>query len=63
MAKFDISGSASRQTGLSQQDRNNAIRMEFEPYSKPPQQPQEQTARIEPMREYVKPPTAQEQGA
>jgi hypothetical protein len=58
MAKFDISGSASRQTGLSQQDRNNAIRMEFEPYSKPPQQPPEQTARIEPMSEYVKPPTA-----
>jgi hypothetical protein len=58
MAKFDISGSASRQTGLSQQDRNNEIRMEFEPYSKPPQQPPEQTARIEPMSEYVKPPTA-----
>jgi hypothetical protein len=58
MAKFDISGSASRRTGLSQQDRNNAIRMEFEPYSKPPQQPLEQTARIEPMSEYVKPPTA-----
>jgi hypothetical protein len=57
MAKFDISGSASRQTGLSQQDRNNAIRMEFEPYSKPPQQPPEQPARIEPMSEYVKPPT------
>jgi len=57
MAKFDISGSASRQTGLSQQDRNNAIRMEFEPYSKPPQQPSEQAARIEPMSEYVKPPT------
>lgn len=58
MAKFDISGSASRQTGLSQRDRNNAIRMEFEPYTKPPQQPPEQTARIEPMSEYVKPPTA-----
>ena len=58
MAKFDISGSASRQTGLSQQDRNNAIRMEFEPYTKPPQQPPEQTARIEPMSEYVKPPAA-----
>jgi len=58
MAKFDISGSVSRQTGLSQQDRNNAIRMEFEPYSKPPQQPPEQAARIEPMSEYVKPPTA-----
>ena len=58
MAKFDISGSASRQTGLSQQDRNNAIRMEFEPYSKPPQQPPEQTARIEPMSDYVKPPAA-----
>jgi hypothetical protein len=57
MAKFDISGSASRQTGLNQQDRNNAIRMEFEPYSKPPQQPPEQAARIEPMSEYVKPPT------
>ena len=58
MAKFNISGSASRQTELSQQDRNNAIRMEFEPYTKPPQQPPEQTARIEPMSEYVKPPTA-----
>jgi len=58
MAKFDISGSASRQTGLNQQDRNNAIRMEFEPYTKPPQQPPEQAARIEPMSEYVKPPTA-----
>jgi hypothetical protein len=58
MAKFDISGPASRQTGLSQQDRNNAIRMEFEPYSKPPQQQPEQTARIEPMSEYVKPPAA-----
>jgi hypothetical protein len=57
MAKFDISGASSRQTGLGQQDRNNAIRMEFEPYTKPP----EQTARIEPMSEYVKPPTAPEQ--
>lgn len=56
MAKFDISGSSSRQTGLSQQDRNNAIRMEFEPYTKP----QEQTARIEPMSEYVRPPTVPE---
>jgi hypothetical protein len=54
MAKFDISGSSSRQTGLGQQDRNNAIRMEFEPYTKPAQQPQ----RTEPMNEYVKPPTA-----
>jgi hypothetical protein len=53
MAKFDISGSSSRQPGLGQQDRNNAIRMEFEPYTKPP----EQTARIEPMSEYVRPPT------
>jgi hypothetical protein len=61
MAKFDISGSASRQTDLSQQDRNNAIRMEFEPYSKPPRQPQEQAAKTEPMSEYVKPPTAPEQ--
>jgi len=59
MAKFDISGSSSRQTGLGQQDRNNAIRMEFEPYTKPP----EQTARIEPMSEYVKPPAAPEQQA
>jgi len=59
MAKFDISGSSSRQTGLGQQDRNNAIRMEFEPYTKPP----EQTARIEPMSEYVKPPSAPEQQA
>jgi hypothetical protein len=59
MAKFDISGSSSRQTGLGQQDRNNAIRMEFEPYTKPP----EQTARIEPMSEYVKPPATPEQQA
>jgi hypothetical protein len=59
MAKFDISGSSSRQTGLGQQDRNNAIRMEFEPYTKP----QEQTARIEPMNEYVKPPATPEQQA
>jgi len=59
MARFDISGSSSRQTGLGQQDRNNAIRMEFEPYTKP----QEQAARIEPMSEYVKPPTAPEQQA
>jgi len=59
MAKFYISGSSSRQTGLGQQDRNNAIRMEFEPYTKPP----EQTARIEPMSEYVKPPIAPEQQA
>ena len=57
MAKFDISGSSSRQTGLGQQDRNNAIRMEFEPYTKPP----EQTARIEPMSEYVKAPATPEQ--
>lgn len=63
MAKFDISGSSSRQTGLGQQDRNNAIRMEFEPYTKPPEQPPEQTARIEPMSEYVKPPAAPEQQA
>jgi len=54
MAKFDISGSSSRQAGMGQQDRNNAIRMEFEPYSKPAQQSQ----RTEPMSEYVKPPTA-----
>ena len=33
--------------------------MEFEPYTKPP----EQAARIEPMSEYVKPPTAPEQQA
>ena len=63
MAKFDLSGSSSRQTGLGQQDRNNAIRMEFEPYTKPAQQPQEQAARIEPMNEYVKPQATPEQQA
>ena len=63
MAKFDISGTSSRQTGLGQQDRNNAIRMEFEPYTKPAQQPQEQAARIEPMNEYVKPQATPEQQA
>ena len=57
MAKFDISGSLSRQTGLGQQDRNNAIRMELEPYTKP----QEQTAGIKPMGEYVKPLATPEQ--
>jgi len=57
MAKFDISGSSSRQTGMGQQDRNNAIRMEFEPYSKPTQQSQN----TEPMNKYVNPQASQSQ--
>ena len=57
MAKFDISGSASRFTGLEPRMRNESIRRELEPYTAAPQQPPEQTARIEPMSEYVRPPT------
>ena len=58
MAKFDISGAASRFTGLEPRMRNESIRKELEPYTAAPQQPPEQTARIEPMSEYVRPPTA-----
>ena len=58
MAKFDISGAASRFTGLEPRMRDESIRKELEPYTAAPQQPPEQTARIEPMSEYVKPPTA-----
>ena len=57
MAKFDISGAASRFTGLEPRMRNESIRRELEPYTAAPQQPPEQTARIEPMSEYVRPPT------
>ena len=57
MAKFDISGAASRFTGLEPRMRNESIRKELEPYTAAPQQPPEQTARIEPMSEYVRPPT------
>jgi hypothetical protein len=57
MAKFDISGAASRFTGLEPRMRNESIRKELEPYTTAPQQPPEQTARIEPMSEYVRPPT------
>jgi hypothetical protein len=57
MAKFDISAAASRFTGLEPRMRNESIRKELEPYTAAPQQPPEQTARIEPMSEYVRPPT------
>ena len=57
MAKFDISGAASRFTGLEPRMRNESIRKELEPYTAAPQQPPEQTTRIEPMSEYVRPPT------
>jgi hypothetical protein len=55
VAKFDISAAASRFTGLEPRMRNKSIRKELEPYTAAPQQP---TARIEPMSEYVRPPTA-----
>ena len=55
MAKFDISAAASRFTGLEPRMRNESIRKELEPYTVAPQQP---TARIETMSEYVRPPTA-----
>ena len=58
MAKFDISGAASRFTGLEPRMRNESIRKELEPYTAALQQPPEQTARIEPMSENVRPPTA-----
>ena len=57
MAKFDIGAAASRFTGLEPRMRNEPIRKELEPYTAAPQQPPEQTARIEPMSEYVRPPT------
>ena len=57
MAKFDIGAAASRFTGLEPRMRNESIRKELEPYTAAPQQPPEQTARIEPMSEYVRPPT------
>ena len=60
MAKFDISAAASRFTGLEPRMRNESIRKELEPYTAAPQQPPEQTARIEPMSEYVRPPTEQQ---
>ena len=54
MAKFDIGAAASRFTGLEPRMRNESIRKELEPYTAAPQQP---TAKIEPMSEYVRPPT------
>jgi len=60
MAKFDISAAASRFTRLEPRMRNESIRKELEPYTAAPQQPAEQTARIEPMSEYVRPPTEQQ---
>jgi hypothetical protein len=60
VAKFDISAAASRFTGLEPRMRNESIRKELEPYTAAPQQPPEQIARIEPMSEYVRPPTEQQ---
>ena len=60
MAKFDIGAAASRFTGLEPRMRNESIRKELEPYTAAPQQPPEQTASIEPMSEYVRPPTEQQ---
>jgi hypothetical protein len=54
VAKFDISGAASRFTGLEPRMRDKSIRKELEPYTAAPQP----TVKIEPMSEYVKPPTA-----
>lgn len=56
MARFDISGSASRFTGLPSQKRNDEIRMEFEPYTKPPETLAPQPG-LEPMTEYERPTT------
>ena len=60
MAKFDISGSASRQTGLESRMRDDSIRREL---SQTLSAPQKQAPRIEPMSEYAKPSLVpQEQG-
>jgi len=63
MARFDISGSASRQTGLESRMRNDSIRRELDQAVVAPQQQQQQAPSIEPMSEYARPVTApQEQG-
>ena len=51
MAKFDISGSASRQTGLESRMRDDSIRREL---NQTLSAPQKQAPRIEPMSEYAK---------
>ena len=63
MARFDISGSVSRQTGLESRMRDDSIRRELSQTVAAPQQRQQQTSGIEPMSEYAKPALApQEQG-
>ena len=63
MARFDISGSASRQTGLESRMRNDSIRRELDQTVAAPQQQQQQAPSIEPMSEYARPVTSpQEQG-
>ena len=63
MARFDISGSASRQTGLESRMRNDSIRRELDQTVAAPQQQQQQAPSIEPMSEYARPVTLpQEQG-
>jgi len=60
MARFDISGSASRQTGLESRMRDDSIRRELDQTVSAPQQ---QAPSIEPMSEYTRPVAApQEQG-
>jgi len=54
MARFDVSGSASRQTGLESRMRDNSIRKELQAQ---PQRPLQQASRIETMNEYVRPST------
>jgi len=63
MARFDISGSVSRQTGLESRMRDDSIRRELSQTVAVPQQRQQQTSGIEPMSEYAKPALVpQEQG-
>jgi hypothetical protein len=63
MARFDISGSASRQTGLESRMRDDSIRRELDQTVSAPQQQQQQAPSIEPMSEYTRPVAApQEQG-
>ena len=54
MARFDVSGSASRQTGLESRMRDNSIRKELQAQ---PQRQLQQASRIETMNEYVRPST------
>ena len=63
MARFDISGSVSRQTGLESRMRDDSIRRELDQAVSAPQQQQQQVPNIEPMSEYARPlTTPQEQG-